>query len=88
MTAVRRLRILFLLVLLPLAYLSVRETIAVDRCRDAGGSYDYRTRRCDLAGVHTYEPFLQRHAVLLGAVVVALAGAGVALILRRGRGPA
>jgi hypothetical protein len=78
----RRLRLLVLLALLPLAFVSLRETAAVDRCREMGGSYDHRGRRCDMAATHEYEPFLQRHAVLLGAVVVALAGLGVAVYLR------
>lgn len=81
----RRLRLLIVLALLPLAFVSLRETAAVDRCLEAGGSYDYRGRRCDMAVTHEYEPFLQRHSVLLGAVVVALAGLGVAVYLR-GRG--
>lgn len=81
----RRLRLLVLLALLPLAFLSLRETAAVNRCLEAGGSYDHRARRCDMAVTHEYERFLQRHAVLLGAVVVALAGLGVAVYLR-GRG--
>ena len=45
-------------------------------------SYDYGARRCDMAATHEYQPFLQRHSVLLGAVVVALAGLGVAVYLR------
>jgi hypothetical protein len=81
----RRLRLLVMLALLPLAYLSLREGFAVDRCLDAGGSYDYRARRCDMAAAHEFEPFVQRNSVLLGAVVVALAGLGVAVYLR-GRG--
>ena len=78
----RRLRLLVLLALLPLAFVSLRETAAVDRCLDAGGSYDYRARRCDMAVTHPHQPFLQRHSVLLGGVVVALAGLGVAAYLR------
>lgn len=78
----RRLRLLVLLALVPLAFVSLRETAAVNRCLEAGGSYDYRARRCDMAVQHEYQPFLQRHSVLLGAVVVALAGLGVAVYLR------
>lgn len=79
----RRIRLLLLVLLLPLAYVSVRETMAVDGCLDRGGSYDYRARRCDMARTHTYEPFMERHGTLLGATVVAVVGAGVALWLRR-----
>lgn len=83
MTGMRRVRLLLLIVLLPLAYVSLRETWAVDGCREQGGSYDYRTRRCDMAASHEYQPFLERHGVLIGATIVALAGAGVAVYLRR-----
>ena len=83
MTGRRRLRLLLLIVLLPLAYLTLRETWAVDACLEQGGSYDYRAGRCDMTATHPYEPFMERHGVLLGAVVVALAGASVAVWLRR-----
>lgn len=79
----RRLRLLLLLILLPLAYVSLRETVAVDACVEQGGSYDYRTRRCDMAASHPYRPFAERHGVLIGATIIALAGAGVAVWLRR-----
>lgn len=79
----RRTRLLLLLVLLPLAFVSLRETRAVDDCVEQGGSWDYQTGRCDMARTHAYEPFLERHGVLTGATMVALGGAGVALWLRR-----
>lgn len=79
----RRLRLLLLLALIPLALVSLFETRAVNGCTERGGSYDHATRQCDMAATHAYEPFLERHAVLLGAVVVALTGAGVAVWLRR-----
>lgn len=83
MTGMRRLRLLLLLVLVPLALVSLFETRAVNGCTERGGSYDHATRECDMAATHAYQPFLERHAVLIGAVLVALAGAGVAVWLRR-----
>lgn len=83
MTGMRRVRLLLLLVLLPLAVISLRETLAVDGCLDAGGSYDYKAGECDMTTSHSYEPFMDRHGVLIGATLVALIGAGVAVWLRR-----
>lgn len=83
MTGMRRLRLLLLLILVPLAFVSLRETRAVDACLDQGGSYDYKAGRCDMAASHAYEPFMERHGVLIGATLVALAGAMVAVWLRR-----
>jgi hypothetical protein len=83
MTGMRRIRLLLLLILVPLAFVSLRETRAVDACLEQGGSYDYRAGECDLAQSHAYEPFMERHGVLIGATVVALAGAAVAVWLRR-----
>ena len=74
---------MLLLTLLPLAFVFLREGLAVDGCLDAGGSYDYQHGRCDLTRSHTYEPFLDRHAVLLGATAVALAGVTTAGLIRR-----
>jgi hypothetical protein len=79
----RGLRLVLVLTLLPLAFVFLRESLAVDGCLDSGGSYDYQHGRCDLTRSHTYEPFLDRHAVLLGATAVALAGAATAVLLRR-----
>ncbi|HYR07639.1 MAG TPA: hypothetical protein VEQ60_07715 [Longimicrobium sp.] len=79
----RRIRLLLLLILVPLAFVSLRETRAVDACLEQGGSYDYRAGECDMAASHAYEPFMERHGVLIGATLVALMGAGVAVWLRR-----
>lgn len=83
MTGMRRIRLLLLLILVPLAFVSLRETRAVNACAEGGGSFDHASRRCDMTTTHTYEPFMERHGVLIGATVVALAGAGVAVWLRR-----
>ena len=79
----RRIRLLSLLVLVPLAFVSLRETRAVNACAERGGSSDHASRECDMAASHTYEPFMERHGVLIGATLVALLGAGVAVWLRR-----
>jgi hypothetical protein len=78
-----RLVLVLVLTLLPLAFVFLRESVAVDGCLDAGGSYDYEHGRCDLTRSHAYEPFLDRHAMLLGATIVALAGATTAALIRR-----
>ena len=82
MTGMRRIRLLLLLILVPLAFVSLRETRAVNACAERGGSYDHASRECDRAVSHTYEPFMERHGVLIGATLVALLGAGVAVWLR------
>jgi hypothetical protein len=78
----RRIRLLLLLVLVPLAFVSLRETRAVNACAEQGGSYDHASHECDMAASHAYEPFMERHGVLIGATLVALLGAGVAIWLR------
>lgn len=83
MTGMRRLRLLLLLVVLPLAWLSLRQNWAIHECRDLEGSYDIRTGRCSIEFLHASEPFRDRHQVLIGAVFVALMGAGAAVWLRR-----
>jgi hypothetical protein len=83
MSGMRRIRLLLLLILVPLAFVSLRETRAVNACAERGGSYDHASRACDMAASHTYEPFMERHGVLIGATLVALVGAGVAVWLRR-----
>jgi hypothetical protein len=86
MTAVRRLRPLLVLMIVPLALLSLRETSLVSACSGRGGHYDHATRHCDAASFQADDdsaPPLQRDQVLLGAVLVAAAGAAVAGYLHR-----
>jgi hypothetical protein len=81
----RRIRPLLLLALVPLALLSLRETRRVGACTGRGGTYDHQTGRCDAVSFQG-EPArapLGRGAVVGGAVLVALAGAGTAVLLRR-----
>jgi hypothetical protein len=77
----RRIRPLLLLALVALALLSLRETRRVSAC--PGGELT-RRGRCDAPSFQAPQPFLMgRRDVLLGAVVVALAGAATAVVLRR-----
>lgn len=81
----RRIRPLLLLALVALALLSLRETRRVGACTGRGGTYDHATGRCDAASFQG-EPApapLGRRAVAGGAVLVAVAGAGVAVWLTR-----
>jgi hypothetical protein len=71
--------------LVPLAAAAIREYVAVDRCLDAGGSYDYTAARCDHQRTHTVRPFAERQrALLLGTGVAALA-LSVGAAIARGR---
>jgi hypothetical protein len=80
-----RIRPLLLLALVALTLLSLRETRRVGACTARGGSLDPETGRCDAAsfqGEPAQAP-LGRRQVVGGAVLVALAGAGVAVWLTR-----
>jgi hypothetical protein len=67
---------------LPLAVSYISESLSVDTCLDAGGSYDYATSRCDHALSRPYVPYLVRHASLVygtGIVVILCAAAAIGL---------
>ena len=84
MTRLRRVRLLVLLALVPLALLSLRQTQTVGACTGRGGTWDERTGKCDTRSFQSRPPFhAGRRDVVLGAALVALAGAGVAILLRR-----
>ena len=56
---------------------------AVDRCLDAGGSFDYKARQCDMNISHPFPGFWRAFLLpLMGAVIAALIG--MALIARGG----
>jgi hypothetical protein len=60
------------------------EMTAMDRCADAGGSYDQTRRQCDFKAVHPAAGVWQAHGVdLLGAFACGLFG--FILLLRRRR---
>lgn len=71
--------------LAPLAVNAIRESVALDSCLDAGGSYDYAAARCDHERNHTASPFAERpRAWLLGTgIAVLLFSAGAAISARR-----
>jgi hypothetical protein len=56
----------------------------MDRCADAGGSFDYATGRCDFKVDHPSAGLWQRHGKGLLASI-ALGGLGCALLFRRKR---
>ena len=58
------------------------ELLAVDRCLDAGGSFDYKTGQCDFKLTHASIGIWERHGVSL-LVAVGLAAVSCALLLRR-----
>lgn len=61
------------LVVVPLIVAFVRETIAVDRCLDSGGVYDYTAQVCDSTGAaHPHLTFGARHQGLLAFTVILL----------------
>jgi hypothetical protein len=60
------------------------ELTAMDRCADAGGSYDQTRHQCDFKAVHPSAGMWQVHGVeLLGAFAFGLFG--FILLLRRTR---
>ena len=51
------------------------EFFAVDACLDAGGSFNYAARQCDMARTHAYPGLWQTFGLpLVGAVVAAAIG--------------
>jgi hypothetical protein len=48
----------------------VKAEIAVDRCLDAGGAFEFIASRCDLSSNHPYIPFLARSGLAATGVVV------------------
>ena len=69
-----RLLLLFLAMMVAMAWQPARRALRVDRCLDSGGSYDYALERCDVERDHPQ----------VGAVSASQAGidwAGVARIM-------
>lgn len=77
----RAVRLLVLLALVPLALLTLRQTQRHNACR---GDLDPVTGQCDARSFQAPQPWqMGRRDVLAGAVLVALAGAVTAVVLRR-----
>jgi hypothetical protein len=51
-------------VLISPLFIYVSEFVAVDRCLDSGGSYDYVRGECDDRENHPYIPFRERHELV------------------------
>lgn len=71
-----RLMTLGVLLMVPLVYSCASESLRVDACLDAGGSFDYARDRCDHESGHPHEPFAERHVGLAAA-----GGLGAALVV-------
>ena len=67
-----------------LAWPVAAELTAMDRCADAGGSYDQMRRQCDFKAVHSPAGMWQAHGVELLAAF-AFGQFGFILLLRRNR---
>ena len=62
------------------------EFVAVDRCLDAGGSYDYLSSTCGFAENHPYSPVLDRQGFrIVGSAVFLLLGVVAFGLLVTGR---
>ena len=83
--------LVFLATISPMVMIWGLENQKVDQCLDRGGTFDYRQRRCDLAVVHPFVPFADRHPTLVrlaqaGLVaIVAFGGVGLVTASRAGR---
>ena len=67
-----------------LAWLFVSEFFAVDRCLDAGGSFNYANGQCDFTSSHQYASFWSRYWLWV-ATAFAIAVAALGLLLRQRR---
>ena len=67
------------------AVIFVSEFVAVDKCLDRGGSFDYLERTCDFTASHELVPFAGRHPVLTRGFPVGVIGAvgGMFVVLWR-----
>lgn len=63
------------------------EFVAVDRCLDADGSFDYAKNTCDFAISHPYVPTWDRHRFSLLAALALAVFAGAIVMWRKGREP-
>jgi uncharacterized membrane protein YciS (DUF1049 family) len=63
----KRYMIIHLIILMPAIILVAtyaKEFIVVDKCLDAGGSYNYMAGECDFNISHQVLPFNERHSLL------------------------
>jgi len=69
----KRLLLIHLVILVPAIILVTtyaKEFIIVDKCLDAGGSYNYKTGECDIVSSHPALPFNERHPFLYMAGIL------------------
>jgi ABC-type phosphate/phosphonate transport system permease subunit len=66
------------------AWPSVSEFFAVDRCLDAGGSFNYASDSCDLTTNHPYVGVWEGHAFSLVGALLSVVFAIAILILGSG----
>ena len=71
-----------LVIAVAVAWPFTAELVAVDRCLDAGGSFDYKTGQCDFKVSHASIGIWERHGVAL-LVAFALGAVSCGLLLRR-----
>jgi len=69
----KRYLLIHLIILMPAIILVAtyaKEFIAVDKCLDAGGSYNYMAEECDINSSHPVLPFNERHSFLYMAGIM------------------
>jgi len=69
----KRYLLINLFILMPALLLVVtyaKEFISVDKCLDAGGSYNYMAGECDIVSSHPVIPFNERHSFLYMAGIL------------------
>lgn len=82
---IRYVATLLLIVGIGLLALAMYEYFTVSRCLDAGGSFDYVSRTCDLRGSHPYQPTWLDSAWLGVVGLCMIAAASVVVRSRRNR---
>lgn len=64
-----------LLAVAPLLFMWLGESLSVQRCLEAGGSFNYQRMVCDFDAEHPVPPFHERHRALLVGTIVAIPAA-------------
>jgi len=77
-----RIAIAVLVIAAAVAWPFVAELAAVDRCLDAGGSFDYNVGQCDFKASHPSVGIWERHGLSL-LVAFALGVVSCVVLLRR-----
>ena len=77
--------LLAVVVVIPLITAYIREKMTVGACKDAGGSYDYALKLCDMQATHAYIPFGQRHLGLAGITLMVLLSLAIAKYVKWNR---